>query len=617
MYKKYFLGTLVAIFLVWMVPAIVLSIANPELEWDWENIDTKNIHFSKEFVWGTATAAHQVEGNNTNNNWYQWELDIDSNGSSRIHNGDRSNLAADHWNRYPEDIKLMQDLGVNHYRFSIEWSRIEPKQGFINEKALDHYRKLCTALLNANIIPVVTLHHFTHPIWFEKLGAFEKEENIEFFINFSSIVFNKLNDLVPMWCTINEPSVFVSQGYFNGIFPPGKKDPQLAGIVLENLLNAHVKVYQTLKSLPGGKSAQIGLVKNIFQFDPLRRWNSLDWLFSKVLNDVYTNAPLEFLRTGKSNFYMPGMVDNSMSNPKAVGSLDFIGLNYYSRMHIKGHLDPTEPFTFELRDQDTQTDMDYSIYPEGFYKALHTISELNVPIYVTENGLADANDNIRPLFIERYLYAMNMALKDRLDIRGYFYWSLMDNFEWAEGYKMKFGLYEVDFETQERRLRKGSQPFVDIVNKRGADERGYIVEIGEMAPEITLNYSSGETVQLSSLKGQVVVLQFTASWCSVCRLEMPHLEKDIWQEMKDKGVVLIGIDRDEPLETVIKFKKEMGTTYPLALDPGADIFGLFADKNSGVTRNVVIDQSGKIVFLTRLFDEQEYKEMIKVIQDIL
>ena len=280
-------------------------------------------------------------------------------------------------------------------------------------------------------------------------------------------------------------------------------------------------------------------------------------------------------------------------------------------------MNAVEPFVFDTREQDIMTDMGYPLYAEGFHRALKTISRMGVPIYVTENGLADDSDSVRPLFIKRYLYALNQALRERIDVRGYFYWSLMDNFEWAEGYSMKFGLYEVDLETQDRRLREGSRPFVEMVNKRGADERGYLVNVGEMAPDLTMEYVTGETVRLQDLRGKVVVLQFTASWCSVCRQEMPHLEKDVWQAYKDKGVVLIGVDRDEPLETVLKFQADIGTTYPLALDPGANIFGLFADKNAGVTRNVVIDQDGRIVFLTRLFEEKEYQEMLKKIGSLL
>jgi peroxiredoxin len=147
--------------------------------------------------------------------------------------------------------------------------------------------------------------------------------------------------------------------------------------------------------------------------------------------------------------------------------------------------------------------------------------------------------------------------------------------------------------------------------------RGFVVNIGDSAPDLSMKLTTGETLKLSELKGSIVILQFTASWCSVCRLEMPHLEEDIWKKYKEKNVVLIGIDRDEPLETVINFKKQMKITYPLALDPGAEIFSLYAEKNSGVTRNIVIDQSGEIVFLTRLFEENEYKQMLKIIENLV
>jgi len=603
--------------LLWGLVTAYYILSYPEIRWDWKTIKADKVYFPNNFMWGTATAAHQVEGNNTNNNWYNWEHQKDSNGSPRIHNKDKSGIAADHWNLYNNDIGLMNDLGVKYYRFSVEWSKIEPEKGVINKDALDHYRNVCTALIDSGLTPVVTLHHFTHPMWFENLGGFEKAENIKYFIQFSEIVFNRLSDIVPIWCTINEPAVYVSQGYFNGVFPPGKRDPTLAGYVMKNLLNAHVRVYRHLKTLQNGDDVQIGLVKNITQFDPLRRWHVLDWYLSQKLNDVFNNNTINLLTTGQFDFYLPTMADIYFKNDNAINALDFIGLNYYSRMHVKGHLSPTAPFTFELRPQDTQTDMPYAIYPEGFYRAVKNISKLNVPIIITENGIADDKDDRRKLFIERYLYALYKSMLDGYDVRGYFYWSLIDNFEWAEGYMMKFGLYEVDFITQERKLRPGSHAFSKIVNQPGADKRGYIVSIGEKAPELLLEYTDGRKIHLSDFRGKIVVLQFTASWCSVCIQEMPHLEKDVWQRFKDDGLILIGIDRDEPLEVVQKFQKKVGTTYPIALDPGAKHFSKFAHKNSGVTRNIVIDKNGKIVFLTRLFDKEEFQNMIDKIEFLI
>ena len=601
----------------WVIPVIYFNSVSPDVHWDWDSVNTSELYFPKNFAWGTATAAHQVEGNNSNNNWYKWEHAVDESGKPRIHNGQKSGLAADHWNRYREDIRLMKDLGTDHYRFSVEWSRIEPEMGAFNQEAIQHYRDLCIALIDSGITPVVTLHHFSHPIWFEEVGSFEKSENIIHFIKFSETMFKALHDLVPVWCTINEPSVYVSQGYFNGVFPPGEKNPVLAGTVLENMLKAHTMVYRHLKKLPGGESASIGIVKNIFQFDPLRRWHILDWYFSGVLGDIFTNEPLEYLKTGDASFYLPGMINKKLYNDQTPGTLDFIGLNYYSRYHVKGQLNPAEPFVFEIRDEDTQTDMPYPIYPEGFYRALKTISTLGVPIYVTENGVADQSDTLRPVFIERYVYAMHQAIKDGIDVRGYFYWTLFDNFEWAEGYDMKFGLYEVDFSTQERRIRPGSAPFLKFVQNPLVDDRGYFVAVGDSVPELELEYTTGEKIKLSSLRGQVTVLQFTASWCSVCREEMPHLEKEVWQRFKDEGLVLIGVDRDEPLEMVQKLIKETGVTYPIALDPGADHFSKFAPKSAGVTRNIVIDKNGKIAFLTRLFDKKEFQQMIRAIEKLL
>ena len=319
------------------------------------------------------------------------------------------------------------------------------------------------ALIENNIIPVLTLHHFTHPLWFDKLGAFEKEDNISIFVSFCQRVFNEYSKKVDYWCTINEPAVVATQGYFSGLFPPGKKQPQLSALVLKNLLQAHVQVYHSLKKMENGSKVKIGLVKNINQFDPWRRWHLLDWLISNSVNYFFNSSTIDFLQTGIFKIRIPGLAWIYHENLKAINSTDYFGLNYYSHNHLKMKFSMKEPFTMHYPESDILTDMPYTIYGEGMYRAIESVSALNVPIIITENGVADATDDRRKLYIQRYLYTVSKAIKDGFDIQGYFYWSLMDNFEWAFGYDMKFGLYEVDYMSQKRTLRDGSQAFIDIV----------------------------------------------------------------------------------------------------------------------------------------------------------
>ncbi len=454
-----------AIFLLFILIGGYWHFKYPEPHWDWEKIAVDGIRFPKDFLWGVATAAHQVEGDCDNNNWSAWEKMRDERGLPRVKNGQSAGKACEHWQRYPEDIRLMQELNVKAFRFSVEWSKIEPREGVFNREALQHYRDVCTALRTAGIQPIMTLYHFTHPLWFEQKGAFAHEENIPAFVRFCEVVFGEYQDQVQLWCTINEPEVCAAQGYFMGIFPPGEKNAQATGEVLKNLLEAHTRAYHALKKLPGGQQAQIGLVKNVFQFDPFRRWHFMDGLLARRLNVLFNDAIFAFFQTGNFSFNIPGMVAVQHQNLAAKSSLDFIGLNYYSHFHLKFQWDLKQFFTFEYPPDEIMTDMPYTIYPEGFYRAVHDVAQLGVPIYVTENGIADAKDDRRAGFIRRYLYALQRAMQEGCPVRGYFYWSLLDNFEWAEGYDMKFGLYQVDFATQERSLRQGAKALVEIMQR--------------------------------------------------------------------------------------------------------------------------------------------------------
>ncbi|MCX6227339.1 MAG: glycoside hydrolase family 1 protein [Bacteroidia bacterium] len=463
--SKLLLAILAFLLLAWFVPCIIFQISRPQLKWDWSKIDTNKIAFPKDFIWGVATAAHQVEGYNTNNQWYLWETAVDEKGNPRIAGGQKAGIACDHWNRYSQDIGLMKELGLRSYRFSVEWSRIEPAEGVFDTLAIKHYQDVCDSLIANGIVPMVTLHHFTNPIWFEKKGAFEKMENVADFVKFTEVVYLALKDRVTFWCTINEPAVYVVEGYFHGANPPGKKDPKLAAVVLRNILEAHVQAYWKIKSLPGGNQAKVGVVKNLTQNDPYRKWHLGDWIFANLIDGVFNATTLDFLRTGKFRFNMPTMATLTDENPKAKGTLDFIGLNYYSHYNYKFSFNLDQAFQAKLLPGEIKTDMDYASYPEGLYRAIKTVSQFRVPIYITENGVADAKDDRRALFISQYLYTVSKAIADGFDIRGYYYWTLIDNFEWSLGYDMKFGLYSVDMNTQVRTLKEGARRYQEIIRQ--------------------------------------------------------------------------------------------------------------------------------------------------------
>ncbi len=436
--------------------------------WNWEEISTEVV-FPENFVWGSAVAEYQVSGAEhcKDGQWVAWEI------KSNI---ERSGKACDFWNRCFDDIQLIKDLGLTSFRFSVDWSIVEPEQGVFNKEALDHYELFCQKLLENGIQPVVTLHHFVHPQWFEDLGAFEKEENIEYFVRFSAKAFERLQPYVKFWCTINEPSVYIFGGYIRSVFPPGVLDLHKAGVVLGNLLKSHVAIYDRIKGMQGGQEAQIGIVHQMLPFKPFHKGGvrgPIESFVSGILNHMLNDSIMNFFKTGKYVFCVPhydalavlprvtAAVRFDVENP--VRTLDFFGINNYS--HVQISINSEKGFSEGYRPEDIKTDMPYPFYAEGLYHAIAKASELGVPMYITENGIADAQDDKRALWIERYLYALNKAIEDGYDVRGFFYWSLLDNYEWDMGYPLKFGLYEVNLETQERTLRDGARTYERIVKQ--------------------------------------------------------------------------------------------------------------------------------------------------------
>ena len=422
---------------------LFLSKKYPEEHLDWTKINCEEYQFPQDFTWGVATASHQIEGNN-NNNWSDFE---------RRTGLEQSNNACEHWTRWREDFELIEHLGVKSYRFSVEWSRIQPEKGSWNEDALNQYSDMIDDLIAKGIKPMVTLHHFSHPIWFEEIGGFYQQENISHWTEYCKKVFTKLNPKVKDWCTVNEPEVFSIMGYYMKMFPPGKVSIFKTIKVMKNMLNAHSQTYHTLKQL--NPDSRIGLAKNVTLFDPLRRWNIIHWLTAGALNYIWNGAIISALSKGR----MFGSKINGAKN-----SFDFIGLNYYTHALTSPFIPQKVGVQLPKREHEIMTEFGYVMYAEGLERSVKLLSKLNVPIEITENGVADSDDSIRPVHLKRHIWCISEIIKRGYDVRSYYHWSLMDNFEWAEGYKLRFGLYHVDYKTQERTLKQSGKDYQKIVN---------------------------------------------------------------------------------------------------------------------------------------------------------
>jgi len=424
----------------------------------------RNVPLRKGFLWGSATSAHQVEGGCTNNNWFSFESAIDVRGRPRIKDGQEAGPACDHWNRFREDILLMKDLGLNAYRFSVEWSKIQPAEDRIDTAALDHYREVVNELRRNSIEPMVTLHHFTDPLWFAERGSFLDDASPTVFGRFAGVVADALGDSVRLWCTINEPTVYAVNGYVTGEFPPAENNPKRAVRVLRNMLRSHSEAYHVIKNrLP---AAQVGLATNIFILEAANRWNPVSRFLVNLADRNIHESVLRYLHSGSFEFNIPGVVRDSFRGVREETS-DFVGLNYYTRFRLRFRLLGGPSVVHDVPgDGRSVTDMGWEIYPEGLLRAVRLIRKFtDRPLYVTENGLADDSDTKRATFIRDHLSALEKAVAEGADIRGYFFWSLLDNFEWAHGFSKRFGLYHVDFPTQRRTLREGSRAVAECIRR--------------------------------------------------------------------------------------------------------------------------------------------------------
>lgn len=409
--------------------------------------------FSKHFLWGAATAAHQVEGNN-HNQWSVWELENAKTlaAQASYHYEDVpawprvgkdakqpgnyvSGKLADHYGRYTEDFDLLKSMNMNAYRFSVEWSRIEPKEGAWDAQAINHYKKYLSELRNRNIEPIVTLFHFTLPVWFSDLGGFERRANVKYFVRFAEKIMRELGAGVRFIVTINEPEVYAYQSYIAQEWPPARSSSWRKFLaVTNNLAYAHKLTARTLREV--NRRYRIGIAKNSLFFFP----GDTAWL-SQVSANIM-------------QFFQDDFIINKYRK-----ECDFIGVNYYQSQRVFG-------YRIHNSEAAKYSDVDWMLAPGDIQYVLERLSRrYKLPLLITENGLADGTDEHREWWIKETIVAMQKAMENDVRLLGYLHWSLIDNFEWAHGKWPQFGLAEVDYKTGERTLRPSAKWFGRVIKK--------------------------------------------------------------------------------------------------------------------------------------------------------
>jgi len=444
---------------------MVSTLLDNKMQWNWSKIDLDKISFDPSFMFGVSGAAYQYLGvdNCPHSNWSSVQKNVD------IAHGLESGAACDFWRNLNTDVGLMNKMKLKVFRFSFEWSDIEPEQGVFNYSAIQQYHVLFGILAAHGITPFMTLHHYTLPAWFEKLGGFAHEKNNQYFIDFCSLMVKEFGHKVSWWATFNEPGIYISNSYMLGEWPPGIKDIEHAGNVLKNILALHVQLYKILKKI--NPNINIGFAHNISPTNSYHSWNIIEKIIASYANHMCHESITEFFASGNFKFKVPFVANIEYHNPNAATSFDYFGLNYYTNLLIRMRPSFQKMFTIECRIDVAKTYAQNSCdYAQGFYRTIKDVHRRisgprHIPIYITENGIADSTDEYRATFIKRSLYALDKAVKEGCNVQGYFYWSLLDNFEWGLGYNMKFGLYDVDFSTQMRTLRPGAQPYLDIIAK--------------------------------------------------------------------------------------------------------------------------------------------------------
>ena len=377
--------------------------------------------------------------------------------------------ACDHWNRVGADTRLLEKMHVQTHRLGLEWSRIEPQKGRFSQEAIEHYRRELILLRSCGIRPLVTLHHFAEPLWFIEEGGWAEPGNPGLFLDYARHVVERLGDLASDWVTFNEPNVYLPFGYILGCFPPGRHDFREARRIGAALIRTHVSLYrlihETRRRCCFAGRTRVGAAMHLRVFEGLtplgkKTAQAADYLFNSLF--------LEGMTTGRVRFPL-----SAGTGGRASRCADFIGINYYTRSIVEFAWDPRLYFHRFLHDDSLdKTDLGWDIYPDGIYEVCRRCYEkYRLPIFITENGISDRLDNRRPDFLVDHLARVARAVREGIPVERYYYWTLMDNFEWLDGEEGSFGLYGCDFRTQRRTPRGSAALYAQICKNRGVTSK--------------------------------------------------------------------------------------------------------------------------------------------------
>lgn len=402
--------------------------------------------FPENFSLGVASAATQVDGDCKNSNWYDWYK------KGHIKDGFDPDVATMHRKYMREDTELMASMGIRHYRFGIEWARIEPSEGVFSDEEFEKIREEVLMLKENGISVLLTIHHFSNPIWFEEKGGFLSPDYLEIFLRLTEKVVEKLGDIVSEYVTINEPNVYAVSGYMGGDFPPGENSMSKTLKIIKNMGVCHRRAYEKIHELRekmGYTDTKVGIAHHMRAFAPYNSKNP--W------HRFCTNISEHLFQGKLSKTYLLGTASDKGRYA------DFLGLNYYSRTASKGFEDNTFPGV-------PVNDLGWEIYPEGIVKCCAQLNKLmpDLPIYITENGTADNTDAFRTRFIYDHVKAL---CKSGLPVTRYYHWCFVDNFEWLDGFSARFGIVELNTETMERKVKRSGEFYKQMIENKGVTEQ--------------------------------------------------------------------------------------------------------------------------------------------------